>query len=322
MKKIHEGRTRRSIVPVNIRDLLYFLACCRAKNFTAAAREAHITQTAMTCAIKRLEQELGAPLFDRAGGRGGRRVSLTAQGVALREAAEAIILAVQAARDQVAEAGGLVTGTVTLGSTLHTGRLDLAGLFAEIRERHPGVVVQLRQSQAGSVGLVEAVRDGTHDIALTASTGAPPGIVLHTLLSEPMVYVCPPGHPLSRQPRVTVRDILLQNEKILRPPPGWGSRAAIDKALGPTQAADEVADYALQASLVRAGFATTLAPASAMSDGMLAGLRAVAVDDSRLRWTLSAAVSTERPMTAATKALLDAVKGAAECPHVPASSVP
>jgi Bacterial regulatory helix-turn-helix protein, lysR family len=50
---------------VEIRDLEYFLACCETRNFTAAARPVHIVQSAMSAAIARLEQEVGASLFDR-----------------------------------------------------------------------------------------------------------------------------------------------------------------------------------------------------------------------------------------------------------------
>jgi DNA-binding transcriptional LysR family regulator len=132
--------------------------------------------------------------------------------------------------------------------------------------------------------------------------------VLHRLFSEPMVYICPAGHPLSRRSRVTVSDL---QGRILRPPPGWGSRAAIDDALGSTSSADEVSNYSLLADLVRVGFGTTLAPASALRGDMLAGLHTVPVEDSRLRWTLSAAVPHRRT-SAAASVLLDAlVKGSA-----------
>jgi DNA-binding transcriptional LysR family regulator len=286
---------------VDIRDLEYFLACCKARNFTAAARDVHIVQSAMSFAIARLERDLAVPLFDRT----GTRVTLTEQGAALQAAAQRIIDAVQAARDDVAAADGQVRGTVTLGSTLHTGRLDLAAVLSDIRARHPGVVVQLRQSTLGSDGLVRAVRDGSLDIALTASTDLSPGITLHPLFSEPMVFICTPGHRLSQRALVTVPD--LRDEMILRPPPGWGTRACIDAALGATSSAFEVANYALMARLVRAGFAATLAPESAISGDMLTGLCAIPVDDSRLRWTLSAAVSTDRRLTAAAMVLRDAL---------------
>ena len=75
------------------------------------------------------------------------------------------------------------------------------------------------------------------------------------------------------------------------------------------------------ARLVRAGFATTLVPESAISGEMLAALCAVPVDDDRLRWTLSAAVCTDRRMNAAAIVLLDASPSDPACPQVPASVI-
>ena len=49
----------------DIRDLDYFPACCKAGSFTAAARDAHSVQSAISSAIARLERYLGVQLFDR-----------------------------------------------------------------------------------------------------------------------------------------------------------------------------------------------------------------------------------------------------------------
>ena len=167
------------------------------------------------------------------------------------------------------------------------------------------MVIKLRQ--LGSAELVQAVHDGSVDVALTASQhgSAPRGIEMRQLLSEAMVFVCRPDHPLSRRSSVAVPD--LRKEAILRPPPGWGTRAIIDAAFGATQSAFEIANYSLMARLVREGFATTLAPESAISGDMLNELCAVPVDDAQLRWTLSTAVCTNRRMTAAATALLRAL---------------
>jgi DNA-binding transcriptional LysR family regulator len=151
------------------------------------------------------------------------------------------------------------------------------------------------------------------DIALTASTanpltGQPPaGVALHSLVSEPLVFVCRPDHLLGHQKQVTVADVA--SETILRFPPGWGVRATVDQVLGEMPPAAEIADYALMTKLIQAGFGTTLMPASAIIAG--SGLRAVPVDDPRLRWNLSAAVSASRRPTAAATALLGALTRAA-----------
>ena len=295
---------------MEFRDLDYFLACCRAGSFTAAAREVHIVQSAMSSAIARLEHELGVPLFDRS----VTPVTVTEHGAALQAGARRILESVQAARDEVAAVSGRVSGTVILGCTLHTGPLDLAAVVTALRDRHPGVIVQLRQSLTGSAGNLQAVADGSMDIALTAnpddpgSGRRPSGVLLRPLVSEPLVFVCPEGHPLGQRSRVTVAD--LADETILRFPPGWGVRATVDTVLGASPQAIEIADYALMLTLVRDGFGTTLLPASAIRGGR-PGVLAVPADDPRLTWRLSAAVSASRQPAAATSALLSALSQAA-----------
>jgi DNA-binding transcriptional LysR family regulator len=305
---------------VEIRDLEYYLACSKAGTFTAAAREVHIVQSAMSSAIARLEHDLGVSLFDRS----VTPVAVTEHGAALQAAAQRILDAMQAARDDVAAVSGQVRGTVILGCTLSTGPLDLGAVLADLRDRHPDVIIKLRQSLTGSAGNLQAVQDGSMDIALTAGTLQPGsgqpgsgqpgsgqqlrGIILTPLVSEALVFVCPADHPLSRRPSVTVAD--LADETILRFPPGWSVRDTVDHVFGTVPSAIEIADYTLMLKLVQGHFGTTLMPASAIAAGP-AGPRAVPVDDARLRWNLSAAISASRPRTAATTAVLRALSRAA-----------
>ncbi len=292
---------------MDLRDLDYFLACCETGSFTAAARHAHIVQSAMSSAIARLERELGVPLFDRS----VTPIVLTEHGAALQAGAQRVLEAVQAARDDVAAVSGQVRGTVTLACTFNTGTLDLAEVLERIRDRHPGVIVKLRQSSSGSAGNLQSVRDGSVDIALCASGGngyvsdLSRGVVLYDLWSEPMVFVCRSDHALAGRDRVAAADI--REEMILRFPPGWGVRAIVDSVLGDTQSAFEIIDYTLMMRLARAGFGTTLVPASAVAGERGKGLRAIPFDDPAMRWNLSAAVSADRQLTAATKTLLAAL---------------
>jgi DNA-binding transcriptional LysR family regulator len=294
---------------VEIRDLEYFLACCQARSFTAAARKMHIVQSAMSSAVARLEHELGVPLFDRS----VTPVAVTEHGTALRAGAGRILDAVQGARDEVAAVSGLVRGTVVLGSTLNTEPLDLAAVLADVRDRHPGIVIHVRQSTAGSAGNLRAVLDGSMDIGLTASTPnpgtgqIPSGIVLTPLVSQALVFACRPDHPLCERREVAVGD--LADETILRFPPGWGIRETVDRVLGDAPGATEIADYGLMAKLVESGFGTTIIPAAAIA--AVPGLRPVPIADPRLQWQLSAAISATRRPTAATAALLRALTRAA-----------
>lgn len=289
---------------MEIRELEYFLACCETGSFTAAARKVHIVQSAMSSAIARLERDLGVALFDRS----VTPVAVTEHGDALRTAAQRVLNAVRSARDEVHAASGRVRGTVVLGSTFSTGPLDLATVLTDLRTRHPEVVVQLRQSSAGSTGNMRAILDGSLDVALTASgERQPDGIVLRPLIEEPLVFACRADHPLAERATITLPD--LSAEPILRFPPGWGVRDTVDRMLGPAQSATEVADYGLMAKLVGAGFGTTLLPASAATGGD--GLRVIPLDAPDLTWQLSAAVSARRRPTAATEALLDTLTATA-----------
>jgi DNA-binding transcriptional LysR family regulator len=305
---------RPTMMSVDIRDLDYFLVCCDADSFTAAARNSHITQSAMSSAIARLERDLGVALFDRS----RTPIALTEQGTALHVAAERIVAAVQAARDEVAAVSGHVSGAVTLGCTLNTGPLDLTAVLASVRDRHPDVIIKLRQSTAGSAGNLQALRDGAMDIALFAQAGnrvvdeSPRGLTMHYLVSEALVFACRPDHPLSRQAQVSIDE--LRDERILRFPPGYGMRAVVDNALGATTSAVEIIDYDLMTRLVRSGFATSILTTSRIRGDRGEGLCAIPIDDPGMRWDLWAGVVADRRLTAAARTLLDAlIQGARDC---------
>jgi DNA-binding transcriptional LysR family regulator len=293
---------------MEIRDLEYFLACAEEGGFTAAAERVHIVQSAMSNAIARLERELGVRLFDRS----ATPVALTEHGVALRAAAVRLLDDVQAVRDDLDAVSGTVRGTVVFASTLNTGPLDLASLLGTVRDRHPGVVVRLRQSSEGSAGNVRAVLDGAADIALIAGGGeglpatTPDRVKLRRLCEEPLVFTCGSRHPLAREESVGLERIV--DEVSLRFPPGWGISGTVDAVIGARQDATEVADYALMKKLIQAGFGATLMPLSAI--GRSRGVRAIKVDDARLTWSLSAAVDGSRQLAAATNAVLAMLTGA------------
>ena len=83
------------------RKLLAFTTLSRLGSFTLAAHELHLTQSAVSHAIKSLEQDLDCRLFDRL----GRRVTLTPAGKQLLEHAHKIITEMQSARKDLATFG-------------------------------------------------------------------------------------------------------------------------------------------------------------------------------------------------------------------------
>ena len=91
---------------MQIRQLEYFLAVCEHLNFTKAARQFYISQTAVSLQIQTLEEELGVRLFNRT----NRRVELTPAGRTFQEDARAILRRTKDAMERARRADTVLTG--------------------------------------------------------------------------------------------------------------------------------------------------------------------------------------------------------------------
>jgi DNA-binding transcriptional LysR family regulator len=286
---------------MELRQLEVFVAVADELSFTRASVRLHLVQSGVSSAVKSLERDLGAVLFDR----DRHRVMLTDAGQALLPEARAALAAVQAARDAVCEVQGGLRGTVTVGTMLSTGPLDLPGLLESFHRSHPGVTVRLRQSDSGSAGLARAVLDGGLDLAVVSLPGAAPvGLILHPVAEEPLVLVAQPGHALAGAP-VTIAE--LAAEPFIDYPPGWGTRASADRVFAEAGLAREVpfeaAEFGVAIKLVRGGLGLAFLPGSvAASQG--GDLAVIDVRDHDFSWAISVAVPANRRIPAAARALL------------------
>ena len=298
---------------MELRQLEVFVAVAEELSFTRASIRLHLVQSGVSSAVKSLERDLGAPLFDR----DRHRVMLTDAGQALLPEARATLAAAQAARDAVGEAQGGLRGTVTVGTMLSTGPLDLPGLLERFHRSHPGVTVRLRQSDSGSAGLARAVLDGGLDLAVVSLPGpAPAGLIVRPVAEEALVLVGRPGHPLAGTP-VTIAE--LAAEPFIDYPPGWGTRASADRVFAEAGLEREVpfeaAEFSVAIKLVRGGLGLAFLPASvAASQG--AGLAVIEVRDRDFSWVISVAVPAARRVPAAARALL-ADLARAQLPGIP-----
>ncbi len=287
---------------MELRQLDYFAAVAADLNFSRAAQRIHVVQSALSASVSRLEKELGVELFDRS----KRQIALTAAGEVFLAHAREVILTAQRARSSVEGHRGELTGTVTLGTLMSWGTLNLPAALEEFRRLHPLVSVRLRQSLAGSAGHLDAVANGQMDLALVSITQPSRQITLLELTHEPMVFVCDSTHALAQRRRVRLAD--LAGHEFIHFPLGWGIRRRLDAGFAaagvqPTNAY-EVADYAIAAELVRHRLATTVLPVSAAS--RFPDLRAIPLNPA-LTWTLSLASAAPETASGATKALVDTI---------------
>lgn len=147
--------------------LHHFVLVAEAGSFTAAARRAHLTQPALTAAIRRLEATLGTRLFVR----GRRGAEPTESGRALLPHARAALVAVEEGKRAVAEVEGLGVGAVRIGAGSTAVTYLLPSIVGGFRKRYPGVALSLVELYNDA--LLLEVDAGRLDLAIV--TGPVPG---------------------------------------------------------------------------------------------------------------------------------------------------
>ena len=302
---------------MELRHLEYFVAVAEELSFTKASRRMHVVQSGVSSAIQSLERELAAPLFER----DRHRVALTDAGRALLPEARATLGAAQAAKDAVGQARGRLRGTVTVGTMLSTGTVDLPAILGRFHGMHPDVSVRLRISATGSSGMIREVQAGALDLAVASLPGPPPaGLAARLIAQEPLVLICHPEHRLAARHSVALAETA--GEAFIDFPPGWGNRAIVDRAFAlagiERQVPFEVADFTGAGGLVRHGLGIAFLPASvaarllAQQDPAAAPrLTCTQLSDSDLIWPIYATTPRHRRMSAPAQAFLREVLRAA-----------
>ena len=243
-------------------ELRTFVMVVDAGSFTAAARPAGRSQPALTAAIQRLEQSVGAVLLTR--GRSG--ASPTAAGEALLPHARAALAAVEEGRRAVAELQGLQAGQVRVGAGATFCTYVLPAVLRALREAHPGLRLSLREGHTAE--LLDELSAGRLDlVAVPATPDPPPGLTVEPWLEDELVLVARPGLPATGQPFLT----------FARPSP---TRALLDQHFPDVEVALELNSVIAVKGSAREGLGVALLSRVAVA-GDLADGRLSLVDDPR-----------------------------------------
>jgi len=186
-----------------MQQLRYVVAVSETRNFTRAAEQCHVVQSALSHRVAGLERELGVRLFLRT----NRRVELTPSGRAFVQVAREILAAVDRARSAAITAAGELTGRLVVGSIPNLTALDVHRALRAFRDRHPAVDLQVMSRR--SEDMYQAVVERSIDIAfIAAPIGATRhGVVDHRLSRERLELVVWPGHRLAGRARVRLADL-------------------------------------------------------------------------------------------------------------------
>lgn len=245
---------------MDFQRIRYFLEVARQKNFSRAAEACFVSQPSLSQQIKKLEEEVGGPLFLRS----RARVRLSPLGEAFLKHAQAIMTQVATAEDFVAETKEQIERTLRFGALPTVAPYLIPDLFARIRRARPEVRLELLEQP--TTRLLEALRLGEIDFALLS----PPLELEQTLDSVSLAYdelllTLPQHHPLAR--KKAIEPGALRGSKILLLE---GSHCLAQQTAEICEDVGLHADLHIQSSqidtllcLVEAGFGLTFTPRSA-----------------------------------------------------------
>jgi DNA-binding transcriptional LysR family regulator len=168
---------------LTLQQLTYFLAASQHGSFSAAAESLLMAQPSLSEQIRRLEAELGVPLFVRI----GRGLELTEAGRLLRPHAERTLAEAQDAIEAVREVRDLTGGTVEFGTFGTAHHYLLGGLVEDFRARHPHV--RVRAIGQNSAEVADAVRDGHLEAGLVVLPVDDRGLDVRPAVSDELLYV-------------------------------------------------------------------------------------------------------------------------------------
>lgn len=245
---------------MDLRLLESFLAVAERLHFGRAAESLGLSQPTLSHQIRRLEDHVGAALFDRT----SRAVSLTDAGHALVPEARRVVIDLERAIAQSRTAAEGRAGHLAVGSIGAALNSITPRVISRLREQVPGVAVQL--TQMNTPELLNALRQRELDVGFVRSAGRAAGVRVETLLEEPMLIALPTQHPLGNQDVVDVRD-LRDEEFVLWPrtvSPAFHDQVyAVCRSAGfEPSVAMEGADIETQLGLVSADVGVSLQPAS------------------------------------------------------------
>jgi DNA-binding transcriptional LysR family regulator len=196
---------------VDVQALRYFVEVARRQGFTRASESLHVTQPAISKAVRALEEELGTPLLVRE----RRRVTLTDAGRMVLERAQGILDAMRVMEEEVVELSALRRGRLRIGMPPIVGVAFFPPLLAEFHTAHPGIVLELREE--GSHHIEALVMDRQLDVGAVVLPTDEGAFGTMPFVHDELRAVFHPSHPLARRKSVALRELAGTQFVLYRP---------------------------------------------------------------------------------------------------------
>jgi DNA-binding transcriptional LysR family regulator len=178
-----------------------FLEVARHASFSRAAEKRFRTQPAISAQIRSLEEEVGARLFDRSGG----KVTITAAGKIFQQYAEQTIEARRGLMVTLAELERIPRGEIVVGANEGTCLHILPEVFAEFKKLYPNVAVQISRLERAKI--LESIIDNSVDFGVVSLPVEDKRLTVVNIHRDELVVIAPPGHPLSGIEQASIAEV-------------------------------------------------------------------------------------------------------------------
>jgi LysR family hydrogen peroxide-inducible transcriptional activator len=283
-------------------QLRYVCAIADTGSFSRAAERCQVAQPSLSQQVLKLEEDLGAKLFDRL----GRSVRLTEAGRAFLPHARSILSQMQTARSSVADQCADVRGSVAVGVIPTIAPYLMPRITTAFAKKYPEA--KLRIVEETTPILVDSLRDLSIDVAVLALPLRHKDLELFPLRTEPLFAVLPRDHPRATSKSLALRDLRGESFVMLRDGHCFRdlSIAACSHARVTPRIAFESGQFSSLFAMVAAGVGISLVPEMAIDRN--AGCRYVRLTDARATRTIVAAILRGRNFNHIQQAFLSRIR--------------
>lgn len=276
---------------MELHQLRYFCAVAESGSFSRAAEHSHVAQPSLSQQILKLEDELGARLFDRL----GRSVRLTDVGQAFLPRARAVLRELEAAKGDVVERKGSVAGSLTVGVIPTIAPYYLPPKLSSFTRQFPQARVTVVEEITPV--LLDRLRASTVDVAILALPIRGHEFDTFALLTERLFAALPRKHALSGRRSLVLKDLRKEPFLLLRDGHCFRDTAvaACDRARLNPQIIFESGQFSSILSMVSTGMGVSIVPEMAIEKE--ARCRYVRIADDEATRTIGATVLRGRSLT-------------------------
>jgi DNA-binding transcriptional LysR family regulator len=237
---------------MELRHLRYFVAAAEEMHFARASKRLHIEPSPLSRAIRELESDLGAELFER----DPRGTRLTWAGQVLLENAGRVFTALDQAKSNVRAAASGYRGMLRIALSDGFVPQRLGALLSLCREQEPDVDIRLFEIPLAQQ--IKGLRSDLYDAGFARSDNVGQHILTAAMWNDPLVLAVPARHPLLVHKRIPFEEVLNYPLVLFDPVACEGCYRQIERLLHTVDiqpvVAEHVATHELMLALVSAGY--------------------------------------------------------------------